>query len=68
MRDAFRIIGKEINYMNRTWKINDFYYVPNNPNIYVELFNGNIRMNVMLDTIKDLIIMPCSSESLQACQ
>ena len=68
MRDAFRIIGKEINYMNRTWKINDFYYVPNNPNIYVELYNGNIRMNVMLDAIKDLIITPCSSESLQACQ
>ena len=68
MRDAFRIIGKEINYMNRTWKINDFYYVPNNPNIYVELYNGNIRMNVMLDTIKDLIITPCSSELLQACQ
>jgi hypothetical protein len=32
------------------------YYIPNNPNLYVELFDGRSRMNVMLDLVKHLII------------
>jgi len=55
MRDAFKIKGKEINYMGTKWVINDFYYVPNNPNLYVELYDGKSRMNVIIDLIKDLI-------------
>jgi uncharacterized membrane protein len=58
MRDAFKVIGKEIDYKGKTWKINEFYYVPNNPDIYVELFNGSYRMNVRLEVIKDLITTP----------
>ena len=56
MRDAFLIKGKEINYMDTNWVITELYYVPNNPNLYVELFDGKSRMNVVLDSIKDLII------------
>jgi len=56
MRDAFKIKGKEINYMGAKWVINDFYYVPNNPNLYVELYDGKSRMNVIMDSIRDLII------------
>jgi hypothetical protein len=55
MRDAFKIKGKEIDYMGTKWVINDFYYVPNNPNLYVELYDGKSRMNVIIDLIKDLI-------------
>jgi|LakMenE01Jun11ns_1017448.scaffolds.fasta_scaffold9897357_5 hypothetical protein len=65
MRDAFKVIGKEIDYKGKTWKINEFYYVPNNPDIYVELFNGSYRMNVRLEVIKDLITTPYSLEQLQ---
>jgi hypothetical protein len=56
MRDAIVIKGKEIEYRNKIWIINEFYYVPTNPNIFVELYDGSIRMNVMLDDIKSLIV------------
>lgn len=65
MRDANKVIGKEIEYMDNQWIINDLYYVPNNPTIYVELYDGSLRMNVMLNKIVDLIINPCFSEQLQ---
>ena len=55
MRDALIIIGKQINYMDKTWVIKEFYYVPNNPNIYVQLSRGTINMNVMLKNITELI-------------
>ena len=42
--------------MDTNWVITELYYVPNNPNIYVELFDGKSRMNVVLDSIRDLII------------
>ena len=56
MRDAFVIRGLEINYYNQTWVIEDFYYVPNNPNLYVKLTDGKKNMNVLLKEIKELII------------
>jgi hypothetical protein len=56
MRDGITIKGKEIEYENKTWIVNEFYYVPTNPNIYVELYDGSVRMNVMLDDIKSLIV------------
>lgn len=65
MRDAFKVIGKKIDYKGKTWKINEFYYVPNNPDIYVELYDGSVWMNVRLDNIKDLITTPYFSEQLQ---
>ncbi len=65
MRDAFKVIGKKIEYMSQAWTINEFYYVPTNPDIYVELYNGSYRMNVRLDVIKDLITTPYSLEQLQ---
>jgi hypothetical protein len=56
MRDAFVIKSKKINYMGTNWVITELYYVPNNPNLYVELYDGKSRMNVELESIKDLII------------
>jgi hypothetical protein len=55
MRDAITIKGKEIDYLNRLWVINEFYYVPNNPNIYIELLSNDMRLNVNLEDIKTLI-------------
>ena len=55
MRDAITIKGKEIDYLNRLWVINEFYYVPNNPNIYIELLSNGMRLNVNLEDIKPLI-------------
>jgi hypothetical protein len=37
------------------WTIKKFYYVPNNPNIYVALFDGISQMNVVLKEISELI-------------
>jgi hypothetical protein len=55
MRDAFPIIGKVITYNDKAWTIKEFYYVPNNPNIYVGLFDGSVTMNVLLESIKEYI-------------
>jgi hypothetical protein len=56
MRDAFPITGKKITFNDKVWTIKEFYYVPNNPNLYVELYDGKSRMNVIMDSIMDLII------------
>ena len=55
MRDAVIIKGKQIFYMEKTWIITEFYYVPSNPNVYVQLTNGSFNMNVMLKEISELI-------------
>ena len=41
--------------MEKTWIITEFYYVPSNPNVYVQLTNGSVNMNVMLKEISELI-------------
>lgn len=56
MRDGIIIKGKEIFYKDNLWVISEFYYVENNPNIFVKLYDGNRSMNVMLDDIKSLIV------------
>jgi hypothetical protein len=56
MRDAFPITGKEIIFNDKLWTIKEFYYVPNNPNIYVALFDGSVTMNVLLESLRDYII------------
>lgn len=57
MRDGIIIKGKEIFYKDKLWIINEFYYVENNPNIFVKLYDGSRSMNVMLDDIKSLIVI-----------
>jgi len=57
MRDAIIIKGKEIDYLDRLWVINEFYYVPNNSNIYVELLSNGMKLNVILEDIKSLFIV-----------
>lgn len=57
MRDGIIIKGKEILFKDKLWVINEFYYVEDNPNIFVKLYDGSRSMNVMLDDIKSLIVM-----------
>jgi hypothetical protein len=56
MRDAFPITGKKITFNDKVWTIKEFYYVPNNPNIYVALFDGSVTMNVLLKVLKEHIV------------
>jgi len=56
MRYAFTIKGKKIKYMETNWVITELYYIPNNSNLYVELYDGISRMNVVLESVKHLII------------
>ena len=55
MRDAHLIRGKEIEYQGKTWIINEFLYVPSNPDVYVELYDGRVRLNVKLGDITKII-------------
>ena len=56
MRDAYSLIGKEVYYKEKTWTVKDFYYVPNNENIFVGLTSGGITLNVFLDDVMSLLI------------
>ena len=56
MRDAYSIIGKEVYYKEKHWTVKDFFYVPNNKNIFVGLTSGGITLNVTLDDVMSLLI------------
>lgn len=56
MRDAYSIIGKEVYYKEKTWTVKDFFYVPNNENIFVGLTDGNVTLNVILDDVMSLLV------------
>jgi len=55
MRDGTPIVGKEITYNEKLWTINQFYMVPNNPELYVELYDGWNRLNVTWSNIKPVL-------------
>jgi len=55
MRDANFVKGTVINYMGEDWTVDDFYFYPGNPRIYVGLKKGGIQMNIELDLVKDFI-------------
>jgi hypothetical protein len=55
MRDAYKIQGEKIDYKDETWEIGNVYFVPGNPELYVELKNNGIFFNVMLKDVVNLI-------------
>ena len=55
MKDGLPIIGKEITYNNKLWTINQFHMVQNNPELYVELYDGWSRLNVMWSNIRPIL-------------
>ena len=56
MRDAFNIKGEQVKFMDKVWTIGEVMFVPNNPNLYVELKSDGVTMNTLLKDITDLII------------
>jgi hypothetical protein len=55
MKDAYVVFGEQIEYQNETYTIGDFYFVPDNPNIFVQLRKNGCSLNVRLDDVKHLI-------------
>lgn len=55
MLDGFVLRGTPINYRDRDWVIGDVLFVPGNPQLYVELKNGGITMNVRWVDISPII-------------
>ena len=46
MRDGIKLIGKKVHYINEEWTIKDFFFVPDNPEVYVRLSNNLVSLNV----------------------
>ena len=55
MLDGFVLKGTPINYQDRDWVIGDVLFVPGNSELYVELKNGGITMNVRWVDISPII-------------
>jgi hypothetical protein len=56
MRDAYTLRGTSINYNDKDWVIGETYYVPGNLQIYVQLKDGIISMNVRLIDIIEILV------------
>ena len=56
MRDAFNIKGEQVKFMDKVWTIGEVMFVPNNPNLYVELKSNSVTLNTPLKEVTDLII------------
>jgi len=56
MRDAFILKGTPIFYNKKNWIIGETYYIPGNQNLYIELKNGGVSMNVRLVDILSLLV------------
>jgi len=55
MQDGYVLKGNPIHYNESDWVIGEVLFVPGNPELYVELINGGITMNVRLKEISHLI-------------
>jgi hypothetical protein len=55
MRDGNKIKGRKIWYMNNLWEIGDIYSVPGNSELYVQLKDNLISMNVRMEEVKKVI-------------
>lgn len=51
MRDAHVIEGQIITYKKEKYEIGNVYFVPNNPELYVQLKKDGISLNVRLGDI-----------------
>jgi hypothetical protein len=54
MRDGIALIGKKVHHKEEKWTIKDFFFVPDNPEVYVRLSNNLVSINVRY---KDLFKM-----------
>jgi hypothetical protein len=51
MRDAHIIEGQIITYKKEKYEIGNVYFIPNNPELYVQLKKDGISLNVRLGDI-----------------
>jgi len=51
MRDAHVIEGQIITYKKEKYEIGNVYFIPNNPELYVQLKKDGISLNVRLGDI-----------------
>ena len=55
MRDAFLVKGEPITYRDKDWTIGELYYVPGNPELYIQLISKGVTMNTRVKDINHLI-------------
>ena len=55
MRDAFKVKGEKITFQEKVWEIGDFFFVPDNPELYVQLIGYGVFYNVRLSEIIQII-------------
>jgi hypothetical protein len=58
MRDAHSIKGEIITYKNENYEIGDVYFIPENPELYIQLIRHGGSLNVRLNEIIHLITSP----------
>jgi hypothetical protein len=46
MRDGIALIGKKVHHKEEEWTIKDFFFVPDNPEVYVRLSNNSVSFNL----------------------
>lgn len=51
MRDAYQIHGEKIFFRDKEWEIGVVYFLPGNNELYVQLKDGMISMNVRLSDV-----------------
>lgn len=64
MRDGITLIGKKVHYKNEEWTIKDFFFIPDNSQVYVGLSNNLVTLNVrykdLFEILQKSVFVPAS--------
>jgi hypothetical protein len=55
MRDGITLIGKKVYYKNEEWTIKDFFFIPDNSQVYVGLSNNLVTLNVRYKDLFEIL-------------
>lgn len=56
MRDAYKLKGQTISYKKEKYEIGDIYFIPNNPELFIQLKKDGDNLNVKLKDITPIAI------------
>jgi hypothetical protein len=56
MRDAYKLKGQIISYKKEKYEIGDIYFIPNNPELFIQLKKDGGNLNVKLKDITPIDI------------
>jgi hypothetical protein len=56
MRDAYKLKGQTISYKKEKYEIGDIYFIPNNPELFIQLKKDGDNLNVKLKDITPIDI------------